>query len=129
MGSNNELNLAIKELEESKLYNTIEAGDSNNIPTFWYDFENKKHKYYPDIYLPESNTIIEVKSSYYFNKDMEKNILKAKQVVSENYRFLVYVYDNRSPDTKNIYKLKNDLFEIYIQQIYEDEFNTYIIED
>jgi hypothetical protein len=112
--------LTIKELEESKLYTIIEAGDNENIPTFWYDFESKQHKYYPDIYLPEKNTIIEVKSFYYFNKDMEKNIAKAKKVISDNYIFFVYVYNNRS-SSKIIYKLKDtfDEFEIYIEELYE----------
>jgi len=112
--------LTIKELEESKLYTIIESGDSDNIPTFWYDFESKQHKYYPDIYLPEKNTIIEVKSVYYFNRDMEKNIAKAKKVVSDNYIFFVYVYNSRNT-SKIIYKLKDtfDEFEIYIEELYE----------
>ena len=100
--------LAIKDLEESKLYNIIEAGDNEKIPTFWYDFEEKKHKYYPDIFLPEVNTIIEVKSTYYFEKDMPKNICKAKEV-SKTFIFLVYVYTGRK-DIKTVYKLKNEEF-------------------
>ena len=73
--------LALKELEISGKYKIIEAGDSKNIPTFWYDCDDgKKHMYYPDIFLPEINTIIEVKSDYYFEKDIVKNINKAKEV-------------------------------------------------
>jgi len=100
--------LAIKDLEESKLYSVIEAGDNEKIPTFWYDFEDKKHKYYPDIFLPEVNTIIEVKSTYYFEKDMPKNICKAKEV-SKTFIFLVYVYTGRK-DIKTVYKLKDEEF-------------------
>ena len=100
--------LAIKDLEESKLYSVIEAGDNEKMPTFWYDFEEKKHKYYPDIFLPEVNTIIEVKSTYYFEKDMPKNICKAKEV-SKTFIFLVYVYTGRK-DIKTVYKLKDEEF-------------------
>lgn len=99
--------LAIKELEYSKMYKIIEAGDNKKIPTFWYDFENKKHKYYPDIYIPEINTIIEVKSTYYFEKDMIKNISKAKEV-SKSFIFLVYVYSKKK--VKKVYKLENSEF-------------------
>ena len=98
--------LALKELEDSKLYNKIEAGDSINIPTFWYEFENKKHKYYPDIFIPETNTIIEVKSTYYFEKYKEKNIAKAIEV-SKTHSFLFYVYFDKKK-SKTIYSIKNN---------------------
>jgi hypothetical protein len=101
--------LAIKELEDSKLYKIIETGNSNNIPSFWYNDDNgKKRKYYPDIFLPEINTIIEVKSVYYFEKEMKINICKAKEV-SKKYRCLFYVYKNRRK-SKIVYKLLNDKF-------------------
>ena len=100
--------LALKDLEECKLYKIIESGDSSNIPTFWYDDNGKKRKYYPDIYLPEINTIIEVKSTYYFEKDMKQNICKAKEV-SKKYICLFYVYKDRRK-SKTIYKLIDDKF-------------------
>ena len=102
--------LALKDIENSGLYKIIEAGDSENIPTFWYDFENKKHKYYPDIFLPEINTIIEVKSDYYFENEMGKNIAKAIEV-SKTYTILFYVYFNRT-SKKCVYELKDNIFEI-----------------
>jgi hypothetical protein len=99
-------NLALKELEDSKLYSKIEAGDSKHIPTFWYEFEGKKHKYYPDIFIPLNNTIIEVKSTYYFEKDKQKNLAKAIEV-SKTHLFFFYVYfDRRS--TKTVYGIKNN---------------------
>jgi hypothetical protein len=103
--------LAIKELEDSKLYKIIETGNSNNIPSFWYnDYNGKKRKYYPDIFLPEINTVIEVKSVYYFEKEMKINICKAKEV-SKKYRCLFYFYKNRRK-SKIVYKLLNDKFEV-----------------
>jgi hypothetical protein len=107
--------LAIKELEESNLYGKIEAGDSEEIPTFWYEFEGKKHKYYPDIYYVKKDgkkIIIEVKSTYYFEKDKEKNLAKAIEV-SKTYKFFFYVYFDRKK-SKTVYSLdeNNDLIVI-----------------
>ena len=41
-----------------------------------YEFNNKIHKYYADIYLINENKIIEVKSTFTFDKDYDKNIAK-----------------------------------------------------
>ena len=51
---------------------------------FEYYIDDKKHLYYPDIYIPEYNKIIEVKSTYTYNKDVEKVKYTATSV-SENY--------------------------------------------
>jgi hypothetical protein len=107
--------LALKELEDSKLYSKIEAGDSPNIPTFWYEFNGKKHKYYPDIYIPLNNTIIEVKSTYYFEKDKEKNLAKAIEV-SKTYKFFFYVYFDRKK-SKTVYSLNENNDLIVIEEV------------
>lgn len=39
--------------------------------SFGYEFENKKRKYTPDFYLPESNEYVEVKG-YKTEKDLAK---------------------------------------------------------
>lgn len=40
---------------------------------------NKKiFTYYPDIFIPKENKIIEVKSIWTYNVNLEKNILKQK---------------------------------------------------
>ena len=102
--------LALKELESSGLYSKIEAGDSKNIPTFLYDFDGKKHKYFPDIWLPNENTIIEVKSTYYFVKDKDKNLAKALEA-SKSHRFLFYVYDDRK-SKKTVYEVRDNILVI-----------------
>ena len=103
--------LCLKELEESNLYKIIYAGNNENIPSFWYEDEGIKRKYYPDIYLPETNTIIEVKSQYYLDAfdAYDRNISKALEV-SKTHNFLLYVYAY----TKNriIYKHVNGKFQI-----------------
>jgi len=49
---------------------------SNEIGDIIYDIDGKNHRYYPDFYHEETNTIIEIKSLYTFNFSIEKNIRK-----------------------------------------------------
>jgi len=37
-----------------------------------YMIDDKEHSYYPDIFIPSDNLIIEVKSDYTYEKDKEK---------------------------------------------------------
>lgn len=39
----------------------------------YYDTNNKKRKYFPDFYLPESKQWIEIKGKFYANKDKHLN--------------------------------------------------------
>ncbi len=51
----------------------------NTIPTIVYKYDGVEKTYYPDIYIPRLNTLIEVKSTYTWNKDIHKNFAKFKQ--------------------------------------------------
>jgi hypothetical protein len=50
------------------LLNTYHEDDiltkKSDMPEVWYEFENKRRRYYPDIYIPSQNLIIEVKSTF-----------------------------------------------------------------
>lgn len=59
----------------------------NEIGFFHYDYEGKTHRYYPDIYIKSENKVIEVKSTYTFNKEKEKNLLKRESVLNKNINF------------------------------------------
>jgi len=51
---------------------------AENIPTFTYiTKDGKTHRYYPDIYIISENKIIEVKSEWTYEKDLEINKLDA----------------------------------------------------
>ena len=64
------------------------------IPEIWYkDTENKKHRYYCDIYIPSENRIIEVKSTWTYNKELHSNILKAETCKAEGYNFEFWIID------------------------------------
>jgi hypothetical protein len=58
---------------------------------FHYEYEGSTHRYYPDIYIKSENQIIEVKSTYTFNKEKEKNLIKRKSVINKgiNFKFII----------------------------------------
>lgn len=80
------------------LLNKIEEGDLKNnrvdIPTIPYFFKGKKRLYFPDIFIKSKNMIIEVKSSYAFDCEMEMNL--AKQVACKNlgYHHIIIIWDS-----------------------------------
>ena len=59
----------------------------NEIGFFHYEYEGKTYRYYPDIYIKSENKVIEVKSTYTFNKEKEKNLLKRESVLNKNINF------------------------------------------
>lgn len=63
----------------------------NEIGFFHYNYEGKIHRYYPDIYIKSENKVIEVKSTYTFNKEKEKNLLKRESVLNKkiNFKFII----------------------------------------
>ena len=64
-----------------------------DMPEFWYkDAEGKKHRYFPDIYIPKTNTIYEVKSEYTLNINLELNELKFQSVRDSGYNFNLKIY-------------------------------------
>lgn len=59
----------------------------NEIGFFHYEYKGKTHRYYPDIYIKSENKVIEVKSTYTFNKEKDKNLLKRESVLNKNINF------------------------------------------
>jgi hypothetical protein len=59
----------------------------DEIGFFHYEYEGETHRYYPDIYIKSKNKVIEVKSTYTFNKEKEKNLLKRESVLNKNINF------------------------------------------
>ena len=55
--------------------------ERKNMPEIWYiGTDNKQHRYFPDVYIPKTNTIYEVKSEYTLNVEYKKNELKFQAV-------------------------------------------------
>lgn len=68
--------------------------DVSEMPVIKYTFGGKNRRYYPDIYVPSLNLVIEVKSQYTLTAEYDKNI--AKWVASAKMLdIVVQVYDGR----------------------------------
>ena len=73
--------------------------------------KNGKHsRYYPDIYIPSKNIIIEVKSEFTFQKEYKQNIEKIKAVIDLGYELVLYVFDKKHLKYIDTYT-KNDFFQ------------------
>lgn len=68
----------------------------DKVPNIKYMFENKEHVYFCDIFIPKENKIIEVKSKYTYEKELERNILKKEACIRDGYDFKFYMYDEKS---------------------------------
>lgn len=80
-------NIVINELLESGLTEEEIVTGPANVPHIIYEYEGKKHRYYPDIYIPKLNLIIEVKSTYTWNKYKEKNLAKQAACKEAGFNF------------------------------------------
>ena len=68
--------IVLKELENKGfLFNEV-LTDNKDMPEIWYEFEGKKHRYYPDFFIPSKNLIIEVKSEWTMMKNFQINQIK-----------------------------------------------------
>lgn len=65
-----------------------------NMPIFWYILpsDNKLHRYYPDIYIPIENLIIEVKSEWTYKQYITKNKSKEQCVLDAGFKYKLLIY-------------------------------------
>lgn len=85
--------LAINKLiDEGYLIQDIKIG-RDNVPSFRYFFDEKRRVYYPDIYIPKDNRIVEVKSFYTYEKELDKNLAKRESVITAGYLFDFYIME------------------------------------
>lgn len=84
-----------------ELLKTINENDFTNdvklMPIIIYEYNGKKKRYYPDIYLPSQNRFIEVKSDYTFKRYLAQNAAKQSQMFKDGYLFEIWICT-----TKNI---------------------------
>lgn len=65
-----------------------------DVPNIFYLKNSTKHRYYPDIYIPKENLIIEVKSVYHFYNQYDLNMSKRQACFDNNYYFLFIIFFN-----------------------------------
>ena len=66
--------------------------DRYQVPVISYTFENKNRKYFPDIFIKSKNMLIEVKSSYTFDKEIQKNLAKQKAAKEAGYHHIIIIW-------------------------------------
>jgi len=64
-----------------------------NMPEIWYEENNKKRRYFPDIFIEKENKFIEVKSTYTYDRSKDNIILKCNAVLQLGYKIEIWVLD------------------------------------
>lgn len=86
---------ALDILLKTKSENDIETY-VRNMPKIWYIGEDgKKHRYYPDIFIKSENKFIEVKSTYTFEQEKNKNLLKQKATKDLEHKHEFWIISNK----------------------------------
>ena len=79
-----------------KLLQTYEEEDltigASLVPKIIYTHQQKTKRYYPDIYIPKDNLIIEVKSNYTLKRELEKNLAKRRACIEQGYDFKFWIF-------------------------------------
>ena len=71
----------------------------NKIGELFYTLDDQTiHKYYPDIYIPKENQIIEVKSKWTLEYNRNLNIQKQKMCLEKGFKFNFMVYNSKGVD-------------------------------
>lgn len=83
--------IVLKELEESGYKFSDVLTSVKDMPEIWYVHDGNQHRYYPDIFIPSENLIIEVKSEYTLNKELNKNEAKFEAVRNAGFEFRLEV--------------------------------------
>ena len=101
------LNELIQNYNESDIYVDNIKSSSDKMIFEYTNVNQHKAKYYPDIFIKSTNTIIEVKSWWWFNgnnKDtyksrFENNMKKMKAVQKAGHNFEFWIYDKSGVKT------------------------------
>lgn len=122
-------NLALDQL--LKIYNENELQIHDNfteyvLETFQYQSMDRKRIYHPDIYIPKENLIIEVKSNWWWNGNLNEkyhsrlknNLKKREAVITAGYKFQLWLFEN-----KFTYKILEDEIDFQKEQ---EKFNQII---
>ena len=92
----------IQGYEDKVLHDLLSKYDENDIIVknseiekfigkIWYYHDNKKHRYFPDIFIISENMIVEVKSHWTFSRHKDLNLLKEKACkdIGLNFQFVI----------------------------------------
>lgn len=85
-----------------KYYNKIKIETLKGIK---YEFNSKDCIYFPDFYLPDFNLIVEIKSDYTYNIDLNKNKAKESYCKNMGYSFIFIIDKDYKMFDSLIYKI------------------------
>ncbi len=94
-------NLAIDDLLKLHKEEDIVIG-RDKVPTINYYVDTTKHVYFPDIFIPHENKIIEVKSDWSLQYRRANIQEKADATIGEGYLYEIWVYNNKKQREKMI---------------------------
>jgi hypothetical protein len=80
-------------IDENDIFTEYELCANGMMPEFIYEFEGKKCRYYPDIYIKTLNKFIEVKSEYTFNREPERLMAKTNCVFFADYGIETMIFN------------------------------------
>ena len=80
--------------KEEDIINSVDE-----VPIIDYTLEGVDRKYFPDIFIPKENKIIEVKCSRTMEQDLQKNLAKAKACMDQGYEFELRIYERNGKYT------------------------------
>jgi hypothetical protein len=92
----------INYLLQSDISETDLKTDRTDIPVIRYFFENRERIYFPDIFIPSKNMLIEVKSGYTWVKDILKNLAKHDAAKNAGFRHLIVIWDDNKNNIKEL---------------------------
>jgi hypothetical protein len=84
------LDILLKDFKEEDI-----KTDRIDVPTIIYKFEDKTRIYFPDIFIPSINKIIEVKSNWTYECNKEINNIKSKTSKEKGYIFEFWIFDEK----------------------------------
>jgi hypothetical protein len=85
-------NLALDELFKTFTEEQI-ITDRDLIPTIDYEYEDENHVYFPDIFIPHLNKIIEVKSTWTYNLEVDKLKQTEYYTKLKGYDYEYWIFD------------------------------------
>lgn len=71
----------------------IKAGRCQDLPKIKYQYDVER-LYFPDIYIPKLNLLVEVKCEYTFKDTIEMNLAKQKASFDAGYKHLIVVFSD-----------------------------------
>lgn len=86
---------ALRHLLQEGIGETEIVTAKTDMPAIWYVDDGKRRRYFPDIFIPARNLVVEVKSDYTYTADEGKNLLKKEACEAAGYDFRFMIYNKK----------------------------------